>query len=527
MKKVRRLAMAVFIFVMIASLLGACTSTPTTDPTADPTTEPTAEPTSGLPIVSEKITLKFWMPYQPYEGQTWSEHPFFEEMENRTNIHIEFDGPAAGQDVNEAYTAMISSGSLPDVIMHIGNKYPTGPDQAIEDNVYIKLNDYVENDMPNFKAFIDGNDIVKKIITSPDGNLVYFPNSRPADATRQPPYVGPIVRYDLLQKIGQEEPVTLDDWYEMLKALKTQLNMDRPLSMPKEAVFMSRPFLSAFDVDYEFFVVDGTIKYGVFEQGLLDYVTLMKQWYDEELIALEEQDQTKFTDGTRAAWLHGYYMLESWKSQATDPNYRAIGVKYPVKEVGDTIKLFYGDAPASDFGFGFVVTTANQYPQETCRYFDYWYGDEGTTLALYGIEDETFEFVDGSPKFTDYMTNNPDDKPFVQMLKENTVNYLLNDWKIELAGFKPDEVEAIAVKWAECKDTYSLPGYCQQFTAEESQRVSELWGPINSYVLEMLPKFIKGEEPLNNWGNFVQETKDMGVEEIIEIRQAAYDRFFD
>lgn len=523
----KRVLCAAMVFVLIlATVLSGCgsgNSNPTESSAGSASTAPATTPE----VKGEKISLKFWMPYAPYEGMTWNDHPFFKEMETRTNVHVDVEGPAAGQDVNEAYKTMIASGNLPDVIQQIGNTYADGQDKAISDGVYIRLNEYIEKDMPNFKQFLDASPIVKKIITSPEGNIVHFPNSRPADATRQPPYVGPIIRYDWLEKVGLSEPETLEDWHAMLVAFKQQLGVDRPLTLPKEGgFFMSSPFLSAYDVGADFYVVDGKIKYGPLEDNFINYITEMKKWYSEGLLELEDQNEEKFYNDTRGAWCHGYYMLEAWKSKAKDPNYRAVGVKYPVLAKGNTINLFYGDAPATDFGFGFVITTANKYPDETCKYFDYWYGEEGTTLALYGIEGKTYTLVGGKPQFTEYMTKNPDGKPFVQALKENTVNYLLNDWHIELAGFKPDEQEAIGVKWAEVKDTWSLPGYAQQFTAEESQKINELWDPINKYVLSMLPKFIKGEESLNNWGALKDQVKKMGVEEIMKVRQTAYDRFF-
>lgn len=462
----------------------------------------------------------------PFEGQSWNDHPFFKEMEKRTNIHVEVVGPAPGSKVDAAYKVMIASGDLPDVIQHNGCTYADGPDKAISDGVYIRLNDYIEKDMPNFKNLLDSNPAAKKIVTSPEGNIVHFPNSRPVDVVRQPPYVGPIIRYDWLEKVGMNEPETIQDWYNVLKAFKDQLGVDRPLSLPKEGTFWSRAFLSAYDVDSEFYVVDGKVKFGPWEDNMVTYITEMKKWYSEGLLALEDQNEELFTNDTRGAWCHGFYMLSQWKSKAKDPNYRAVGVKYPVLEKGNTIKLFYGDAPASDFGFGFVITTANQYPEETSKYFDYWYGEEGTKLALYGAEGETYQMVDGKPQFTDFMLKNPGGKTFVEMLKTNTINYLLNDWHIELAGFTQDESDAIAVKWAECKDTWSLQGYTQQLTAEESQKVADLWdGKIKPYVNEMIPRFIKGEESLNNWGAYVDQLKKLGVDEVIQIRQAALDRY--
>ena len=41
----------------------------------------------------------------------------------------------------------------------------------------------------------------------------------------------------------------------------------------------------------------------------------------------------------------------------------------------------------------------------------------------------------------------------------------------------------------------------------------------------MAIKFITGEESLDNWDNYINTLNDMGMEKMLEIRQAAYDRY--
>ena len=39
------------------------------------------------------------------------------------------------------------------------------------------------------------------------------------------------------------------------------------------------------------------------------------------------------------------------------------------------------------------------------------------------------------------------------------------------------------------------------------------------------PKFVLGQESLDNWDSFVANLNSMGLEHVLEVRQAAYDRF--
>ena len=41
----------------------------------------------------------------------------------------------------------------------------------------------------------------------------------------------------------------------------------------------------------------------------------------------------------------------------------------------------------------------------------------------------------------------------------------------------------------------------------------------------MINKFIMGKEPLDNFDKFVQTLKDMGIDDVLAVEQAAYDRY--
>ncbi len=64
-----------------------------------------------------------------------------------------------------------------------------------------------------------------------------------------------------------------------------------------------------------------------------------------------------------------------------------------------------------------------------------------------------------------------------------------------------------------------------RYSAEDSDRIAELEAEINPYKDEMTIKFIKGEEPIDNFDNFIEMLKNMGVEELIELKQKAYDKW--
>ncbi|GIP15611.1 hypothetical protein J40TS1_12530 [Paenibacillus montaniterrae] len=60
---------------------------------------------------------------------------------------------------------------------------------------------------------------------------------------------------------------------------------------------------------------------------------------------------------------------------------------------------------------------------------------------------------------------------------------------------------------------------------EDSSRFASIMTDINTYKDEMILKFIMGAESLDNFDKFVETIKALGIEEAIQIQQAALERY--
>ena len=67
-------------------------------------------------------------------------------------------------------------------------------------------------------------------------------------------------------------------------------------------------------------------------------------------------------------------------------------------------------------------------------------------------------------------------------------------------------------------DVYAVP------TVEEANRIAELSTDLNTYSEELLTKLIMGEQSLDDWDTYMQDLKDLGLDELISINQGRYDR---
>ena len=94
--------------------------------------------------------------------ESYADMLFYQELEKRTGVHIDFIHPVKGSKGSEAFVTMISSSDLPDMIEYTWSLYSGGPELAIEDGVIIALNDYLEEYAPNYYNYMEGEEGKKR-----------------------------------------------------------------------------------------------------------------------------------------------------------------------------------------------------------------------------------------------------------------------------------------------------------------------------------------------------------------------------
>ncbi|HBG77064.1 MAG TPA: hypothetical protein DDW86_08925 [Clostridiales bacterium] len=67
---------------------------------------------------------------------------------------------------------------------------------------------------------------------------------------------------------------------------------------------------------------------------------------------------------------------------------------------------------------GTVITTACDHVEEAIKWLNFAYTEQGHNLLNFGIEGESYEWVDGYPKYKDVVTQNPDGLSFAQALSK-------------------------------------------------------------------------------------------------------------
>ena len=477
------------------------------------------------------LKITWWSRLWPHISQTaqnFGDVPFYQELEKRCNVDLEFLHPATGQE-NEKFNVLCASGEYPDLIEWDFTTYKGGPSKAVEDGVIIYLDEYLEY-APNYKKFLDENpDIAKQVMTD-DGHYYTFAWFRGDDSLMC--WKGPQIRADLLEKAGLEMPETLAEWDTALRKFK-DMGIEYPLSAVGNA--FADTFSGIFGVAESFYQEDGVVKYGVIEPAYKDYINQLRIWYNDGILDQDfyaQDDKTyraKITSGKVGAYVGsaGGDMGTFIKAlESVDPAIKLAGTKYPVKNAGDVPRFGQKDFayyPATSIS----ISSQCENIEEVVKFLDYGYSEEGHMFYNFGTEGVSYTMVDGFPTYTDLMLNNPDGlAPQFALSLHTAVAYggpFIQDARY-YGQYLPYEEQKVAVEnWADHDDSTRIPYI--SYTLDENSERSKVLTPIASYVKENLLKFITGQEPMENWDAFVAQIKDSGIDKVISITQTALDRY--
>ena len=488
---------------------------------------------TSLPISDEPVTLSIFLPMNATLSgivNSMNDTPFFQELERRTNVHLDFITPAIGQETT-AYNLMIASGELPDIIFNRTGTmaYADGIDAAIEDGYFLDLTNLVQEYMPNYEAVRTRNDFLTRASVTDAGRIgaVYQIASK-----EQGPFIGLQIRQDWLDDLGLSTPVTYDDWETVLTAFKNEKGATAPMLLGGNGYNYYDNNLSAgYGVSYSFYQVDGAVKYGPVEDGWKNYVSTMHRWYEAGLIDPDYMtatsllpDSSLITTNKTGAWTSIYTLPAMYEAQDAEQNAVIMAVAAPKVNAGDTVKI-----RSNNFEIGVYVTISAEckHPDIALKWLDYLFSEEGALLCNYGIEGDTFTYnAEGQPEFTDKVKSNPDGLSFSQAMAYYTMppsNICLQDWTRELSSVPAKDIESYDI-WGQTTTENNIPTGVTM-TSDETKEYAKIMADITALVEEKTNHFITGVESMDDYDTFVGQIRSLHIDRAIELQQAALDRF--
>ena len=518
-----------------------------------------------LPLVDEGTeTLTIATMDNWYATKSYSDNlPVYQEFEKLTGVKIEWEVIPINDYDQVMGTRLASGQNLPDIFMI---PWEANGDQLGFDGISMPLNQLIEENAYYLNQLMDQYPVVRSGITASDGNIYAYPGFgegfvNTADEMDTGELTDPganlclnisMIRKDWLDKLNLDMPETLDDWYNVLKAFKTQdpNGNGKADEIPLTSTFNVRDiyrFGEAFGLyrsgnaecrweigeDGKLFFKDITEEYKktleflnkIYSEGLLDpeYAT---STYDKTT----EKISRNLLGALSSDWMSNIGTYNSNLKTAGVENANWVPVK-PIRNMdGETLITNRW----SVWKTAAISKDCNN-PELAMKWLDFQtLSTEGVALTNFGIEGTSYTKTDdGKISLTDVAVNNPDGIGPQEYLRS------LGAWG-QLPY--PQAKEGYEVLWADQPDilefgnSFTSDQVVQPFpnngtkaalpfTDEENAIRSEIETNIETYCDEMAIKFIEGKESLDKFDDYVATVESYGLDQLLEVHQEAYERF--
>ncbi|MDD9269461.1 extracellular solute-binding protein [Paenibacillus sp. GCM10023248] len=535
-KKATRIALTT---ILTAAIVAGCTSNPSTEGGASP------KPNTSSASSEYPKAFSYWVELDGDSAislKNFNENAAYKEMEKITGTKVDFKHPTGGgTQIQEQFNLMVASRNLTDVIQTNWFNVARGPQSAIDDGTIIRLNDLIDRHAPNFKKYLSEHPDVASMIKTDKGDIYAFPFIRGDDKIKV--YYGPVIRKDWLDKVGLGMPTTIDEWEKVMIAFRDKdpngngKKDEIPFLLEVSTVRneLLNAVIGAWGILDKFYQKDGKIYYGEMQPEFKDFLTTMRRWYkdgliDKDFAAVDGKLKDAKTSNNQLGILYGYSSGTIGKftdlMKDTVPGFKMAALPHPTLKQGDTPAAGM-ISPTYPGEHSVAITTAAKEPEKIVKWLDYAYGQDGNMLFNFGIKGQSYEVVNGKPVFTDTIKANPNKLTFkqaqAQFMRSQYGGPFIQDVESFLQQMKyPEQLDSLEI-WSKAKNQLQLP--LMTLTADESKKLASIMNDINTFSDEMIVKFIMGEEPIDNFPQYVEKLKKFDIEEAIRIQQSAFERY--
>lgn len=512
-------------------------------------------------ISDEVITLTLAGP-SGATAMDWNSTLQFAEYEKR--LGLKFDATTySNEQWASRVTLMMASDEMPD-ILSLGWSEMSRADveKYANDGYLLDFSQYLDI-MPNVQKAMEENPDWAKTITFDDGGIYGFTFLNNFGNTSYYHYY--LLSQAWLDNVGMERPETLDDLYNVLTAFKEQdangngnPDDEIPMGMSSANTRAELPIKWAYGMnttDYVLsYMVDDAGRVGIWDttENNKEFLKYMHKLYSEELInqdafIMENTELRNLAASNQVGYCAGEGTVGNTRElQEQMEWYGLVGF---TQEGYNTTKSAVLDASYSA-GFRLVANAETEYPEEIARFVDYLFTVEGSLSGGNGYEGVTFQWVevdgyqiaDHEELAAEAGYDNPEDYRNAVLavnafrlytVPEGTIYDLLNN--IDVAKLTDIDSECWAVTTVNATraaairaddvtimDRFPILFYTEEETAERATLVTD----ITNYLTTAKAQFITGEMDIDaSWDSYMETLNAMGLERLLEIDQAAYDRY--
>lgn len=485
------------------------------------------------------------------DGNTrYNEIKVIDKIAEDLNIKLEFE--VYGRDADEAVLNRITADDLPDLISWQWNEFyhdKGGIPGMYRDGICIELNDLIDTKIPNLKSILENYPAVARDMVNDNGQYLFFQKINPMatqeDIMSKTTY-GFVLRQDWLDNVNMGVPTTIDEWYQVLTAFKTQdPNGNNEFDeIPYDATASGiNLFEAAFGMKSNQYVDPdtGKVDYGARTQKYKAFLTEMNKWYSEGLIGnayTEDGGSVSYADGSdttiiadlAGSWKGLANADKNWTPKLQEKNPDAALAAAPWIKAEDG-KLYSDQGLSYTIREAILVTTDCECLDAVAAVINWMYDPKNSEYMTWGEEGVTFEYAaDGTRHLTEWGKGKDTlsygaEIPAYKIYADNA-QYLacFGCADVDLAAQAEWYVNACKT-WADANFDLVYPAGIS-LSAEQAAIVSADGNQaLFDYIGEMRWKFITGQEPLSNFDTYVSNLERMGISDIVAVYQEAYDKY--
>lgn len=470
---------------------------------------------------------------QPLANDT----PAHDEIFNKTNVRIKLEiVPQSSYD--DKKNIALSTNNFPDIVYL--RSYTDITDYA-DEGIFEPLSQYInEETMPNFYKFWQQYPEMQRYMV--DGEMYVFPGIAREETANG---TGPVIRTDLLEENNIPIPNTFDELLEALAKLKEIYPDSVPWAcrqgtgqLLKTTAYMlgcghgdnGRGQGMYWDAD------KGQYVYGPAAEEFKAVLTYLNKAYEMGVLDPEYATTDANSMATNASSGKSFFFLDNsgFGQNYTNELRKIEGLENATFQVIPIPENSFGQRRAVAFGttFGklFAVNAKAENKEELIKFTDWMYSQEGSDITNYGVEGLSFQYnAEGEPEFIpEYIMQFKDASPSDYYAVYSNLGITKLDWCLWACNTKTQfEIQKITGSWTEVSDeyweiiaadeAYVQPHMSPSFTAEESERISEITTDLDTFFAQEYDKYIMGNADIADWDKLIQKAEEKGVRELEQI----------
>ncbi len=552
MKK-RIVALTLAVMMTVSTLAGCGSST--SGSTATGSTGESSEAKDTELAAGEKVKLSALFIAHPLTKDV-NEMQWVQEIEDKAGVEIEWEQIYTDWETVKA--TRFASGDIPDLVFNatIDSDYTT------YNGLFQDMTELIEKNAPNIQAMFE-EEPDTKVLATLDGKIYGVPKFQgkwPSTNTVM------FINKQWLDNLGLKKPTTFSELETVLKAFKEQDandNGDESDEIPMDynayggnnawfnSAYSLTNLLGGMGIQLTnwgldaYFAEDSQIKnYAVDERYKL-FMKYLSTLYSQGLInenaltndysAFQSLSRGNESGDAMVGVVFGWEETDKFGPELYAQYEPLAPLAYDIDVAADTYDTRWrDDYTGLNLSVNRVAMSANCSNQDAAmRFIDGFYDADTSVQVLFGgITDGCVEKTgEGTYKVLDPLDKDTDAGTWkwTNAFADNGPMYIRQSSEIEMAQdmtYALEEREYYNDTIAKADETDTYPQFMMKYTEEEQNTMAVAQANINNIIDNYWSLWMTGESDIDaDWDAYVQSVNDAGLQEILRIRQKAFDTY--